>query len=50
MMRELIRERNVYRWAAQMLMDASRLRKRIRARRKERAFAAPRLEPIRRRA
>jgi trehalose 6-phosphate synthase len=28
LMRELIRERNVYRWAAQMLMDASRLRKR----------------------
>jgi len=27
LMRELIRERNVYRWAAQMLMDASRLRK-----------------------
>jgi trehalose 6-phosphate synthase len=52
MMRELIRERNVYRWAAQMLMDASRLRKRerIRAKRKERAIAAPRLEPIRRRA
>ena len=36
LMRELIRERNVYRWAAQMLMDASRLRKRerIRAKRK----------------
>jgi trehalose 6-phosphate synthase len=32
MMRELIRERNVYRWAAQMLMDASRLRKRDRIR------------------
>ena len=30
LMRELIRERNVYRWAAQMLMDASRLRKRER--------------------
>ena len=28
LMRELIRERNVYRWAAQMLMDASQLRKR----------------------
>jgi trehalose 6-phosphate synthase len=28
LMRELIRERNVYRWAARMLMDASRLRKR----------------------
>ena len=52
LMRELIRERNVYRWAAQMLMDASRLRKRerIRAKRKERALASPRLEPIRRRA
>jgi hypothetical protein len=33
-------------------MDASRLRKRerIRAKRKARAFATPRLEPIRRRA
>jgi trehalose 6-phosphate synthase len=30
MMRELVRERNVYRWAAQMLLDASRLRKRER--------------------
>jgi trehalose 6-phosphate synthase len=52
MMRELIRERNVYRWAAQMLMDASRLRKRerIRAKRKERALVTPRVEPIRRRA
>jgi trehalose 6-phosphate synthase len=52
LMRELIRERNVYRWAAQMLMDASRLRKRerIRAKRKERAFTPPRLEPVRRRA
>jgi trehalose 6-phosphate synthase len=30
LMRDLIRERNVYRWAAQMLMDASRLRKRDR--------------------
>jgi trehalose 6-phosphate synthase len=50
LMRELIRERNVYRWAAQMLMDASRLRKRdrIRARRRERALGAT--EPIRRRA
>jgi trehalose 6-phosphate synthase len=28
LMRELVRERNVYRWAAQMLLDASRLRKR----------------------
>jgi trehalose 6-phosphate synthase len=28
LMRELIRERNVYRWAARMLLDASRLRKR----------------------
>jgi trehalose 6-phosphate synthase len=28
LMRELIRERNVYRWAALMLLDASRLRKR----------------------
>ena len=52
LMRELIRERNVYRWAAQMLLDASRLRKRerIRAKRKERALFTPRLEPIRRRA
>lgn len=32
LMRELIRERNVYRWAAQMLLDASRLRKRERLR------------------
>jgi trehalose 6-phosphate synthase len=49
MMRELICERNVYRWAAQMLMDASRLRKRerIRAKRKERAFAPPRLAIVR---
>jgi trehalose 6-phosphate synthase len=49
LMRELIRERNVYRWAAQMLMDASRLRKRerIRAKRKERAFAQPRLAIVR---
>jgi trehalose 6-phosphate synthase len=30
LMRELIRERNVYRWAAQMLLDAARLRKRER--------------------
>jgi trehalose 6-phosphate synthase len=28
LMRELVRERNVYRWAARMLLDASRLRKR----------------------
>ncbi len=37
LMRELIRERNVYRWAAQMLLDAARLRKRdrVRFRRKE---------------
>jgi len=49
LMRELIRERNVYRWAAQMLMDASRLRKRerIRAKRKQRAIAAPRLAIVR---
>jgi trehalose 6-phosphate synthase len=32
LMRELIRERNVYRWAAQMLLDAARLRKRERVR------------------
>ena len=32
LMRELIRERNVYRWAAQMLLDAARLRKRDRVR------------------
>jgi trehalose 6-phosphate synthase len=30
LMRDLIRERNVYRWAAQMLLDAARLRKRQR--------------------
>ncbi len=27
-MRELVRQRNVYRWAAQMLLDAARLRRR----------------------
>ena len=27
-MRDLVRQRNVYRWAAQMLLDAARLRKR----------------------
>ena len=32
LMRELIRERNVYRWAAQMLLDAARLRRRARIR------------------
>jgi len=30
LMRELVRERNVYRWAAQMLLDAARLRQRQR--------------------
>jgi trehalose 6-phosphate synthase len=30
LMRDLVRERNVYRWAAQMLLDASRLRQRQR--------------------
>lgn len=30
LMRELIRERNVYRWAAQMLLDASHIRQRQR--------------------
>ncbi len=52
MMRELIRERNVYRWAAQMLLDASRLRKRerIHAKRRERALRTAQVEPIRRRA
>ena len=52
LMRELIRERNVYRWAAQMLMDASRLRKRERilTKRKERAFSAVGLGVVRRRA
>jgi trehalose 6-phosphate synthase len=30
LMRELVRQRNVYRWAAQMLLDASRLRQRAR--------------------
>jgi trehalose 6-phosphate synthase len=49
LMRELIRERNVYRWAAQMLMDASRLRKRerIRAKRAERTLSAARLAVVR---
>ena len=52
LMRELIRDRNVYRWAAQMLMDASRLRKRerIRSKRRARALDAAGVEPIRRRA
>ncbi len=27
-MRDLVRQRNVYRWAAQMLLDAARLRRR----------------------
>ena len=27
LMRDLVRERNVYRWAAQMLLDAARLRR-----------------------
>jgi hypothetical protein len=51
-MRDLIRERNVYRWAAQMLMDASLLRKRerIRSKQRERAFSAAGLGPLRRRA
>ncbi len=31
-MRELVRQRNVYRWAAQMLLDAARLRRRERIR------------------
>ena len=30
LMRDLVRERNVYRWAAQMLLDAARLRRRQR--------------------
>ena len=30
LMRDLVRERNVYRWAAQMLLDAAQLRKRER--------------------
>ena len=30
LMRELVRSRNVYRWAGQMLLDASRLRKKQR--------------------
>ena len=52
LMRELIRERNVYRWAAQMLMDASLLRKRerIRSKQRERAFSAAGLGHLRRRA
>ena len=32
LMRELVRQRNVYRWAAQMLLDAARLRRRERIR------------------
>ena len=28
LMREVVRNRNVYRWAGQMLLDASQLRKR----------------------
>ena len=27
-MRDLVRQRNVYRWAGQMLLDAARLRRR----------------------
>jgi trehalose 6-phosphate synthase len=30
LMRALVRERNVYRWAGQMLLDASELRRRQR--------------------
>ncbi|MFD2181833.1 alpha,alpha-trehalose-phosphate synthase (UDP-forming) [Rhodoplanes azumiensis] len=30
LMRDMVRQRNVYRWAAQMLLDAARLRKRAR--------------------
>ena len=30
LMRDLVRQRNVYRWAAQMLFDAARLRRRLR--------------------
>jgi trehalose 6-phosphate synthase len=30
LMRDLVRQRNVYRWAAQMLLDAARLRQRER--------------------
>jgi len=30
LMRDLVRRRNVYRWAGQMLLDASRLRKKQR--------------------
>jgi trehalose 6-phosphate synthase len=30
LMRDLVRERNVYRWAAEMLLDAARLRRRER--------------------
>ena len=39
LMREQVRERNVYRWAGQMLLDASRLRKRQRIARLNRTQA-----------
>jgi trehalose 6-phosphate synthase len=43
LMRELIRERNVYRWAARMLLDASRLRKRAAFMQDEQASSPARL-------
>ena len=43
LMRELIRDRNVYRWAAQMLMDASRLRKRERIHARDRGLRSTKL-------
>lgn len=36
LMRDLVRQRNVYRWAAQMLLDAARLRRRERVRERSR--------------
>ncbi len=46
LMRELVRERNVYRWAAQMLLDAARLRQRRRITSSE-AHGADRIIPLR---
>ena len=48
LMRELVRERNVYRWAAQMLRDASRLRKREAFMQDERDISPARLLGMRR--
>ncbi|MGE5159727.1 MAG: alpha,alpha-trehalose-phosphate synthase (UDP-forming) [Gemmatimonas sp.] len=46
LMRELVRERNVYRWAAQMLLDAARLRQRQRITSSETKAGRTALQPI----